>query len=85
MRKNLGSPADLNKLPSYLGHVFRSALNDGVDSFDYQSLHTVGAGEQQEAVKLRMEKAWAECRDAMGMHMPPDLSSTDRQQYVSWQ
>lgn len=79
MRKSLGSPADLDKLPSLLGRIFRIALY-GRDNFDYQSL--VAATPD---TKLA---AWKSCRDAMGMHSVPerDVSTPEdgstRQQYI---
>jgi hypothetical protein len=79
MRKSLGSPQDLDKLPSLLGRIFRIALY-GRDSFDYTTPY--GASEE---TKLA---AWKSCRDAMGMHSVPerDVSTVEdgstRQQYV---
>ena len=37
MRKNLNDPSDLNKMPSFLGRVFRIALY-GTDDFDYSAI-----------------------------------------------
>ena len=79
MRKNLGSPEDLNKLPSLLGRIFRIALY-GYDDFDYASLFHADAN-----TKL---SAWKACKEGMGMYAVPerDESSIDdgssRQQFV---
>ncbi len=80
MRKALGSPEDLHKLPSLLGRIFRIAMY-GKDDFDYSVLYKSTASEKN--------GAWKVCRDGMGMHSGPekDVSTVDdgstRQQYVT--
>lgn len=79
MRKALGGPADLARMPSLLGRIFRIALF-GKDEFDYRPLYAASV-EAKNA-------AWKSCRDGLGMHAVPDrdVSSVDsgssRQQYV---
>ena len=79
MRKALGSPDDLNKLPSLLGRIFRIAMY-GKDSFDYTALYRATVAEKN--------AAWKVCRDGMGMHSGPDRDTStvddgsSRQQYV---
>ena len=79
MRKALGGPADLQRMPSLLGRIFRIALY-GRDTFDYQPLYS--------ATVEAKNAAWKSCRDGLGMHAVPekDMSSVDsgssRQQYV---
>lgn len=60
MRKQLNSPADLQKLPSFLGHVFRTAYF-GRDDYDY----SISAAEGLSRYK--------ECRDFLGMYTPPEV------------
>lgn len=74
MRKNLNTPSDLADMPSLLGSLFRKSLS-GVDSFDYNR-YVKGNND----VKL---EAWNGCRKRLGMHMPPDKGSSERQQYIS--
>jgi Glycosyltransferase sugar-binding region containing DXD motif len=74
MRKTLSSPADLQKMPSLLGRVFRTAAL-GSDEFDYSALVRAS-----DAVK---DESWAACRSMLGMHSPPpDPSDASRQQYL---
>lgn len=79
MRKALGGPADLARMPSLLGRIFRIALY-GKDSFDYSALYSASV-EAKNA-------AWKTCRDGLGMHAVPDKdvsnvdSGSSRQQYV---
>ena len=75
MRKTLGGPADLAKMPSLLGSVFRQAISGGEDAFDYSAL--------ERADDAAKEEAWASCRNQLGMHTPPDLGDRSRQQYVA--
>ena len=72
LRKSLGGPQDLDKMPSILGRIFRIALY-GVDDYDYTSLVTA-----TDEVKLT---AWKKCRDSFGMHATYDFDDTSRQQY----
>jgi len=78
MRKTLGGPADLSKLPSLLGSVFRTAIS-GADTFDYEALATASDGVKEES--------WTACRNLLGMHTPfPDVGdkSSSRQQYMGY-
>ena len=70
MRKNLGSPIDLNDLPSLLGHYFRLAYYHQ-DTFDYGSLVTLSTEDKM--------KLWTSCKNKFGIHYTPN---DDRQQYV---
>lgn len=74
MRKTLNGPADLTKMPSLLGSVFRLAAL-GEDTFDYGAL--------EKASDAAKDEAWTTCRNLLGMHTPPDLGDSARQQYVS--
>ncbi len=76
MRKHLGSPDDLQKMPSLLGRIFRIALY-GRDDFNYaQFFSGVATDETRNA-------AWKTCRDHLGMHSTPDPDDKNRQQYTS--
>lgn len=76
MRKSLGSPEDLNVMPSYLGRLFRLTYY-GYDSFNYND-YTRNLKDHTER-----EAMWKKCRDHMGMHMVRDADSDrkQRQQY----
>lgn len=79
MRKSLGSPDDLNRLPSLLGRIYRIALY-GRDTYDYSHLISATTEERNQA--------WQQCREAMGMYSVPERDTSDvdhgssRQQYV---
>jgi hypothetical protein len=79
MRKSLGSPDDLQRLPSLLGRIFRIALF-GRDLFDYEALVAAPAESKLQA--------WKTCRENMGMYSVPERDSSEldsastRQQYV---
>lgn len=73
MRKQLSSPADLQYMPSFLGHVFRLAYF-GYDDYNYD-----------QAAKLDVEgkhALWSKCRSHFGMHSVPDRDDKSRQQYT---
>lgn len=75
LRKHLNSPADLEKMPSFLGHVFRLAYY-GKDDFDYTAL-------KDGSDALRLDK-YKTCREFLGMYTPPEEVSKlphERQQY----
>lgn len=76
MRKQLGSPEDLERMPSYLGHVFRLTYY-GHDSFDYAKLINAASDGERDA-------SWQKCREQLGMHMvpDPDYDALHRQQYT---
>lgn len=82
MRKSLGGPQDLEKMPSFLGHLFRLAFF-GVDSFDYD--HMLKA--KEDSVRVQ---AYQACRNHLGMYMPQEgygrlsnsaVPPSERQQY----
>ncbi len=79
MRKSLGSPDDLQRLPSLLGRILRIALY-GWDNYDYEGLIAASA-----EAKLQ---AWKSCKEGMGMYSVPERdgseldSASTRQQYV---
>jgi hypothetical protein len=74
MRKNLNDPKQVNDLlPSFLGRLFRQAMNNA-DDFNYDALLTASH-------KHRLE-VWQSCRTAMGMHYAPENdNSIGRHQY----
>lgn len=73
LRKALGSPEDLNKMPSLLGRIFRIALY-GYDTFDYSPFINGDSSMKQ--------AAWKSCKDHLGMHFTPDIDDKTRQQYT---
>ena len=77
MRKQLGSPEDLDVMPSYLGRVFRLAYY-GYDSFDYAKWIDVATDEERDS-------AWNKCRSQLGMHSVPDedYDREHRQQFTT--
>ncbi|RYH30465.1 hypothetical protein EON65_05100 [archaeon] len=74
LRRQLNSPDELAKMPSYLGHIFRLAYY-GQDDFDYEALHAAS-----EAERLA---AYTKCREFLGMHTPPDQLQ-DHEQHLPW-
>jgi hypothetical protein len=86
MRKTLGSPMDLENLPSLLGRIFRIALY-GKDDYNYAQWtdeHSGSSVEQKNA-------AWKRCRDSLGMYYAPEAENPEevaagigatRQQFV---
>jgi hypothetical protein len=91
LRKNLG-PDDLDRMPSFLGRIFRVALQDGVDTFDYTNIYELydNAAKNREAELKAALEHWSQCRDMLGMHTPLDTVESrrqkkhpaERQQYV---
>jgi hypothetical protein len=82
MRKQLGSPEDLDKLPSYLGHIFRLSYY-GYDSFNYEQHINAVSGSTEVEKDLERDRVWKKCRDEMGMYGIPDRNYElqHRQQY----
>ncbi len=77
MRKHLGTPEDLDVMPSYLGHIFRLSYY-GSDNFDYGKYLKSGSTDEER------DASWKKCRDHMGMYMTPDpdYEREHRQQYT---
>jgi hypothetical protein len=77
MRKSLSSPSQFEKMPSYLGHLFRLSYYQE-DNYPYSDV----------ILKYNVEeknKLFQQCRDHFGLHSVPDRDDKEtRQQYIKW-
>jgi hypothetical protein len=77
MRKTLSSPSQFEKMPSYLGHLFRLSYYQQ-DNYPYSNI----------ILKYSIEEKYQlfqQCRDQFGMHSIPDRDDKEtRQQYIRW-
>ncbi len=85
LRKYLGGPQDLEKMPSYLGALWRRAIGNGIDKFDHDGIERLFS----EKNTVKALETWTECRNILGMNTPVTESNFlrnqphDRQQYVT--